>query len=163
VHVADDVSITRSLLSITSQKKSIFLSQNQKILLTKERDKYGTVLILLSFSRESDSSRRYLKEHVSYIKYTAIRFRYYTGRTSFHGSWERNVYIYIYIYIYIYSHVHICASHCHTHHNNRRTVSYFPVLRAVADENPSKFMGFTSAKPNTYRQSNPWLEEKFIF
>jgi len=39
VHVADDISITRNLLSIMSENNSIFLSKKQKIVLTKEKDK----------------------------------------------------------------------------------------------------------------------------
>ena len=47
----------------------------------------------LAFSRESDFRRWYLKEeHVIFIKYTVMRLRYFTARTSFHGSGERNVY-----------------------------------------------------------------------
>jgi hypothetical protein len=46
------------------------------------------------------------------------------------------------------------------HQNNRRGVSYFPVLGTLEDEMPSEFMHFTSAKPITYPHSHLWVEEK---
>jgi len=73
------------------------------MILTKAKDKYETLLIFLNFSSESDFKRRYLKqEQVSFVKYTVMRLRHCTGRTSFHGSGERNIYIYIHIYLFIY-------------------------------------------------------------
>jgi hypothetical protein len=52
--------------------------------------------------------------------------------------------------------------HTHIHQNNRRGVSYYPVLGALGDEKPSEFMRFTSAKHNTYPHSHLWVEEKSI-
>jgi len=59
--------------------------------------------------------------------------------------------------------VHVCISLCHQQQNNGRSVSYFLVPKALAEEHPSEFKRFTSAKPNTYRHSYPWLDEKHFF
>jgi hypothetical protein len=53
-----------------SEGNSILLSRKQKMILTKGKDKWGVVKILLIFSRVSDFWKRYLKEeHVRFIKW----------------------------------------------------------------------------------------------
>ena len=65
-----------------------------------------------------------------------------------------HMYIYTHIYIYIYIRVHTYV------HGSVTSITI--TGEALADEHLSEFMRSTSAKPNTCRHSNPWIEEEFI-
>jgi len=93
-----------------SQKKSIVFVTKAENDINKSKRQIRDRINSLTFSRQSDFRRRYLKEEpISFIQYTVIRFRYFTARTSF-MELEKGICVCVCVFIYIYIYLHSPSS-----------------------------------------------------